>query len=318
MQRTGTGRARMAGRTTCLIGSAAALAIAVAGCGSSSSSSSATATAAPVKTTSKATAVVAHPRTIPGVASPKNAIPASTAGLKKLAVVPKGAGFSPHLAGLGKLPLTQAIQEVSGDLNHFWSSEFANSSVRWPQVQDVVVASSPVQTQCSDRPSVAPTDPMYLCWGQNLPYTFYWPVTFMQQRIATDAGGVNLAFTIAEMWSFLIQNLVGTSQQLANGQMTKGQWAQQTLCLTGIYVRSLNDRKLFEQGDQKAFDSFMSALVNVNGITAPDVSPQQLQQAFVAGFNSGSPGTCVQGGSGTPTTTTTTPTPSPGLPGTTT
>jgi hypothetical protein len=162
---------------------------------------------------------------------------------------------------------------------------------------------------------------MFLCFGPNLPYTFYWPLTHIQQRIDTDPGGVNLAFNMAEMWSFLVQQVLGTSQQLANGQMTKGQWADQTLCLTGIYVRSLSDRKLFEQGDQQAVQSFESALATVNGITAPDVSQQSLEQAFVTGFNSGSPGTCgVQGGGTptTPTTTTPTPNPSPGTPGTTT
>jgi hypothetical protein len=281
-----------------------AITLALAGCGSSSSSSSTSSTS-----TSSAHAVAAHPHAIPAVASPAGAVAPAKAGLRRLRRVAKGAGFAAHLAGLGKLPLTQAVQEVSGDLNKFWSSEFASSGVQWPAMQDVIVDSSPVQTQCSSgRATVAPTEPWYLCDGSS-GGTFYWTIPWMQQNVATDAGGVNLAFSMAEMWAFHIQNLFGFTAQLQSGSLPKGQWAQQSVCLTGIYVRSLSDRKLFEQGDQQTVQNFITSLSGVAGIGAPDVSSQQLQQAFSAGFNSGAPSTCGVsgngGGSGTATSTTT-------------
>ena len=204
------------------------LAIVLAGCGSSSHSSSSS------TTTSTTAAVIVHPKPIPAVASPSGAISPRAAGLAKLHRVSRG--VSAHLAGLGKLPLAQAIPEVSGDINHFWSQEFANSNVQWPQMQEVLVDQQSVQTQCSGRPTIAPTDPWYLCDGQQ-GGTFYWTVPWIQQNIATDQGGVNLAFNMAEMWSFHIQNLLGFTDQLQQGQMQKGQWAQQTMCLTGIYVK---------------------------------------------------------------------------------
>jgi predicted metalloprotease len=304
-----------------VLGSACALVVALAGCGSSSKKSSSTATTStPAKTTTTTTAATASPQPIAGaVASPTGAVAPSQASLAKLKAVAKGAAVKAHLAGLGKLPLSQAVQEASGDINHFWSQEFASSGIQWPQMQDAIVDSQPVQTQCtSGRATVAPTDPWYLCDGQS-GGTYYWTIPWMQRNIATDSGGVNLVFSMAEMWAFHIQNMFGFTDKLQQGQLSKGQWAQQTVCLTGIYARSLNDRKLFEQGDQQAVQSFLGALSNVNGITAPDVSAQQLQQVFVAGFNSGQPSTCGiaaggGGGGGSTTNTTTTPTPTPTSP----
>ena len=229
----------------------------------------------------------------------------SASSLHKLHRVAKGSGVSAHLAGLGRMPLTQAIQVVSGDVNHFWSSLFASSGVRWPAMQDVVVDSSPVQTQCSGRSTIAPADPWFLCDGQS-GGTFYWTVPWIQQNIATDQGGVNLAFGMAEMWSYHILNLAGATAQLSSGQLPKGKWAQQVMCLTGIYARSLNQRQLFEKGDNQAVQSFLGALSSVAGIGAPDVTQEQLTSAFAAGFNSGAIGTCglsTGGGNGSGTDT---------------
>jgi predicted metalloprotease len=316
------GRATAFVRRGSVAGAAAAVILALAACGSSSSTSSSTAAASSSSassTAASATAVKADPHPIPGVASPAGAVPAAKAGLSKLHRVKRATGASAHLAGLGKLSLTQAVQEVSGDLNSFWSQEFASSGVQWPPMQDVIVDSSAVQTQCSGRATVAPTDPWYLCDGSG-GGIFYWTIPWMQQNIDTDAGGVNLAFNMAEMWSFHILNLFGFTTQLQQGSEPKADWAEQAVCLTGVYVHSLSQRQLFEQGDQQTADNFVTSLSGVNGITSPDVTSQQLQQAFVAGFNSGAPGTCGVGsagnGSGTATTTTTTTTTTTASPGT--
>lgn len=291
--------------------------VAVTGCGGSSASSSSTASSSPSTTTSTAStaaAVKADPKPILAVASPAGAVPASKAKLTKLHVVKKAKNGA-HLAGLGKLSLTQATEEVSGDLNSFWSQEFASSGVQWPQMQQVIVDSSPVQTQCSARATVAPTDPWYLCDGSASGGTFFWTIPWMQQNIATDAGGVNLAFNMAEMWSFHILNLFGFTTQMQQGAEPKAAWAEQAVCLTGVYVHSLSQRQLFEQGDQQTADNFITSLSAVAGITSPDVTSQQLQQTFVAGYNSGAPSTCQVGGGGGgggTSTTSTAPAPSPG------
>jgi predicted metalloprotease len=267
---------------------AAAVAVALAGCGSSSSTSSSTSAASTGSSTKQA--AVAKPRPIPAVASPSGALEPKAAGLSKLGPVSRNRAA--HLAGLGKVPLTQAIQEVSGDLNHFWSQVFASAKVRWPPMQDVVVDSQPVQTGCSSRPTIAPTDPWFLCDGSQ-GGTFFWTLPWIQQNIATDQGGVNLAFNMAEMWSFHLQNLFGYTGAMEQGRIPRGAWAEQTMCLTGIYVKALNDRRLFESGDKQTVEAFVRTLSNVNGISAPDVSPGQLQRAFVAGFDSGAPNTCT-------------------------
>lgn len=299
------------------------VALAIAGCGSSSSSSSSS-TPTSTSTTSPAATPKATP--IAGVASPANAAKPAADTLKKLKPVPKAAGFSPHLGGLGKQPLPQQIQTVSGDINHFWSQEFASSGVQWPPAQDVLVQASPVQDQCNGQTTtINPTDNWALCDTQS-GVTYYWTVPWMQQHIATDTGGVMLAFSMAEVWSLHIQNLIGSSGALQQGSMTKANYAQQTMCLTGIYAHSLAQRNLFEQGDANAEQAFLNAATaTFSGITAPDVTPQQLMQALLAGYQSGQPSTCGVGGGTQPTTTTTTTTPLPtttttssGIPGTTT
>ena len=278
----------------------------LAGCGSSSSSSSSASTSSSSSsstassTSSAAAAVKANPKPIPGVKSPAGAVALSKSSVHKLAKVPRGSGASAHLAGLDNAPVTQQIQTLSGDINHFWSSLFAKGGVQWPPMQDVVVASQAVQTQCSGRATVAPTDPWFLCDGSG-GGTFYWTVPWIQQNIATDQGGVSLAFNMAEMYGFHVLNLAGATAQLSSGQLPKGQWAQQAMCLTGLYVRTIRDRQLFEKGDQQAVQSFLSGLSSVSGIGAPDVSAPQLQQAFLAGFKSGDVSTCGLsfGGGGT-------------------
>jgi hypothetical protein len=273
-------------RTSGLLATGIAV-IALTGCGSSSSSSS---------HTSSTSAATPHPRTIPSASAATAGAKPDAGTLAKLRTVAKGGHLTAHLGGLGKLSLTQATQVVSGDINKFWSQEFASSGVQWPPMQDVIVDTSAVSTQCS-RSTVAPTDSWYLC-DSTSGGTFYWTIPWMQQNIATDQGGVNLAFSMAELWSFHILNLVGATDQLQSGKLSSGAWAQGAACLTGIYARSLSDRKLFEQGDQQTVQAFVQALSSIGGIGSPDVSGQQLQQAFVAGFNSGQPSGCGIGSGG--------------------
>lgn len=286
--------------------------LAVAGCGSSSSSSTVTSSSStPASSTSSSqSAAAAQLKPIAAVAGRPGAAKAGPGTLTKLHRVAKGTGPQAHLGGLGKLQLTQAVQVVSSDLNKFWSGQFASANIQWPPMQDAIVSSSPVSTQCQ-RSTVAPSDPWYLCDAPN-GGTFYWTIPWMQQNIATDQGGVNLAFDMAELWSFHILNLVGATSQLQSGSLPKAQWAQAAVCVTGIYVRSLSDRKLFEQGDQQTVTQFIQALSSVGGIGSPDVSSAQLQQAFTTGFKSGQPSGCGigsgtgGGGSGTASTSTAT------------
>jgi predicted metalloprotease len=277
----------------------------LAGCGSSSSSSSSRSSSS---TSSTATAATAHLIVIHGTPSPAGAVKASPAALTKLIHVSKGSGIAPHIQGLSNLPLQQQVSTLDGDINAFWSKVFAQSNVQWPQAEEAFVTSQPVQTQCSSNPTIGPNDPWYLCDP-----VFYYPLPWMQQNIAPK-GDVFLAFSVAIFWSFHVQNVLGFTQALQQGQLSKAQWANQTLCLTGLYIRTIDQRNLFEQGDTQAANQFLASLQGVNGITAPDVSNQSLTQAFVAGYNSGDPATCgisSGGGGGGATTPTTTPTPTP-------
>jgi predicted metalloprotease len=224
-------------------------------------------------------------------------VSAKKAGLQKLVVVHKPA-VTAHIVGLDNAPITTQIPLVSTDLNKFWSTEFANSGVSWPAVQDVLVSNTPAQSQACGI-TVNPTDPMQLCYDGTTA-TFYWTVPWMQQNIDTDPGGVNLSMGMSAAYSNAVLDLLGYFDQLKAGQITEAQWEQQNLCLTGIYARSLAARNLFEKADVPALQSFYNSLSgDSQGATA-----QQMQSAFAAGFNSGSPATCLPQNTTTTSTTT--------------
>jgi len=247
-------------------------------CGSSSSTT---------RTTTHAQAT----HTLAATGASTDALKPTRADFKRLVRVHRGSGLSAHIVGLDNAPLPQAIQTLSTDLNQFWSGEFARSGVSWPPVKDLLVQSAAVQTGCAGRPSVGPSDPWYLCDAAN-GATFYWTLPWIQQNIATDPGNANLAINMAELWSFHIQNLFGFTKRLQQSKLSKGAWAEQAVCLTGVYVASLNNRQLLEQADVQTVGSFVDALSSVDGIGSPDVNPVQLRQAFSAGFSGGQPGAC--------------------------
>jgi predicted metalloprotease len=120
----------------------------------------------------------------------------------------------------------------------------------------------------------------------------------MQRNFDTDTGRVNLAFDMAQLWSLYLQNLAGYTRNLQSGNMSKAQYAEQNLCVTGVYARSLASRQLLEKGDTQTVNSWVNGLQsNINGITSADVSSAQLQKGFITGFNSGDLGSCASGGS---------------------
>jgi predicted metalloprotease len=292
------------------LASVAALALGglIAGCGSSSSSSSTTSTASSTTTTTSAAA--AHLVVIRGVASPPGATKATTAALRQLKPVPKASGIAPRISGLSTLPLQQQLSTLDGDLNSFWGGVFAKSNIQWPQAQEAFVSSSPVQTPCTNKPTIAPTDPWFLCQS-----TFYWTLPWIQQNVSPK-GDVVLAFNVGLFWSFHVQDVLGFTQALQQGQVSKAQYATQTLCLTGVWVRTIGQRNLFEQGDTQALQGILDTLQGVDGIGPPDVTQQSLASAFASGYNNGAPGQCAgsSSGGGTSTTTTSTSTPTSSTP----
>jgi hypothetical protein len=294
-------RLRGARRATFLIAASALVAV-LAGCGSSSSSSSSSTSSATTSATSAASsssAAAPVTKTVPGTPAPSGAVTPKQAGLAKLAAVALPHQTA-HIVGLDNAPITTAIPLVSTDLNKFWSTEFANSGVQWPTVQDVLVSNAPVQSQACSV-TVNPTDEMQLCYDGTTA-TFYWTVPWMQQNLDTDPGGVNLSLGMSAAYSNAVLDLTGYYDQLKAGQITEAQWEQQNLCLTGIYARSLDERSLLEKADIPTLQNFYNALSgDSQGATA-----QQMQSAFAAGFNSGSPATCLPQTTSTTSTSATT------------
>jgi predicted metalloprotease len=289
---------------------AACVTLALAGCGSSSSSSStASASSTSPSTSAAAAAGTAHSITIKGLKT-TGSKPAANATLTALPKAQKG--LTAQIQGVAGQPLSQQITTIDGDINNFWGQLFNKAGLQWPSMKQSLVSSGTVSApDCQNDTTISATDPWRLC-DSSSGGTFYFPLTWVGQNVATDQGGVNLLLGMAELWSNHVENLLGVTQAAQSGKIPPAGYAEINVCLSGVYAYSVNDRKLFQAGDQQTFQSwFQQMSPEFTDVSSQDVSTQQLQQAFEAGFKSGNPGTCLPsnggGGGGTTSQTGTSP-----------
>lgn len=278
-------------RARALASGALMLSVVIAGCGSSSSSSSKSTSPTASTATTAAKAGPAQLKTIKGVAAPAGAAKATPKALKKLPKVVQHTGPAAHIKGLSNQPLANQVSALDANLNGFWGQAFAKAKLQWPQTQEALIQSSPVQTGCSSRPMLAPTDPPLLCNN-----TFFWPIPWLQQNVDPQ-GAVALAFTASILWALHADDVLGNTQLLQQGKTSKADYGNQVLCFTGLWARTLSQQNLFEPGDAQAAARFFSSLQGVDNITAPDVTPQSLTAAFFKGFKSGTWNSCAIGAS---------------------
>jgi predicted metalloprotease len=292
--RSGDARTRHAGithRRLIVVGAACAT-LALAGCGSSGGQITTTFTT----TGSKAAAALGRGTPITGFKATGSKLPA-TATLAALPAAQKG--VITQIQGVAGQPLSQQITTIDGDINSFWGGLFNKAKLQWPAMRQSLISTGTASApNCQGDTTIAATDPWRLC---DTPSggTFYFPLPWVAQNVATDQSGVNLLLGMAEMWSNHVENLLGVTQAAQNGQIQPADYAEINVCLAGVYAYSVNDRQLFQTGDQQTFQNWYQRMSpEFTDVSAKDVSTQQLQQAFAAGLKSGNPGTCLPSSGG--------------------
>jgi hypothetical protein len=270
-----------------VLGTGAACAtLALAGCGSGGQ-----VTTTYTTTGSQGAATLGRGIPIPGFTATGSKPPATAT----LAALPNAAkGVITQIQGVAGQPLGQQITVINSDLNSFWGGLFNKAGLQWPAMRQSFISSSAANAaNCHGDTTIAATDPWRLCdsaSGGN----FYFPLSWIARNVATDTSGVNLLLGMAELWSNHVENLLGVTQAAKNRQITPAEYAEINVCLAGVYGYSINGRQLFQTGDQETFKSWYERMSpEFADISSKDVSTQQLQQAFAAGLNSGSPSDCL-------------------------
>jgi predicted metalloprotease len=279
-------RARITHRRLLMTGAVCAT-LAVAGCGSSGGQIRTTFTT----TGSQGAAALGRGTPILGFHATGSKLPA-TATLAALPQAEKG--VLTQVQGVAGQPLNMAITVVNSDINGFWGELFNKAGLQWPAMRQSLISSgTATASDCQGDTTIAATDPWRLC-DSATGGTFYFPLPWVGQNVATDRSGVNLLLGTAELWSNHVENLLGVTQAVQNGKITPANYAEINVCLAGVYAYSVNGRQLLQAGDQQTFQNWYQRMSpEFTDVSAKDVSSQQLQTAFAAGLKSGSPSACL-------------------------
>jgi predicted metalloprotease len=254
----------------------------LAGCGDDNNGDDPVASTGTSATTTQAAA--AQPKAI-GAAVPGSK--GTTADLAKLPAAPEPSEVKTKIKGVSDKSTAQALDILDQDLFNFWGAMFTQAKLEWPAMKTLTVTKKPAATDCKTQ--VGPDDPPALCGD-----TFYWGITWFEQNIA-PLGDAAVGIEVSIFWSLHVQDLLGFTKALSDGKMSKADYGNQTLCLSGLWAHSVNERKFFEKGDAEEVIAQIQNISSIDSIKAPDITPESLGNAFAAGLDSGSPRTCIGG-----------------------
>jgi predicted metalloprotease len=199
------------------------------------------------------------------------------------------------------------LTAVTKDVDGYWTKVFQDAGLPEPRVSyDWIPAGETAQSVCGDENGQLGDSAAAYCSGDDTIY--------ISQKFATDIydgaldqalpgssqgfgrtyGDFAVAYIVAHEYGHEIQDELGLFQRYGQ-QLPTMAFELQADCYAGNWAKSAYDEKRLDDGDvQEALDAALA----VGDFDASDPghhgTPEQREQAWYAGFESGDPSTCNQ------------------------
>jgi hypothetical protein len=242
----------------------------LAGCGDKKKTASTTTTTTPAAKVQSAQ--VPSTPDAPGATK----TPKGKAALSALPAVRRAQGAKPRISGLEGQPTPQVLIAVTKDVGAFWQQAFNGGKFKFqPATTNVIDAGGGVNSPCGPVQG-ATASPGYCGKDSaiNLPVPWF-------DKNATPLGNFAVAYPVAFLWGFHIQNQLGLT-----GKVTGKARILLSDCLAGIWTASVFQRKALQPGDLQAGAKLIAKISGSQAEISAHVA------AFNKGFNGGSAGKC--------------------------
>ena|ERR1700742_2805784 len=205
----------------------------------------------------------------------------------------------------GNQSMEEFLTDVTKDVDAYWTKQFKASGLDEPRVSyDWIPAGQSAQSVCGGDGGTLGDDAAAYCPGDD---TIYISEQFasgvfdgsLDQALPDSAqgfgevrGDMAVAYIVAHEYGHQVQNELGLYEKYGN-QLPTMNFELQADCFAGNWARSAADENRLEQGDvQEA----LNAALAVGDFNADNPghhgTPEQRQEAWSTGFQSGDPSAC--------------------------
>jgi predicted metalloprotease len=201
--------------------------------------------------------------------------------------------------------MAQFLTAVTKDVGAYWTKTFAAADLPAPSVDTKwIPAGQTVASACGDEDGRLGDDAAAYCPGDDTIY--------ISEKFATDiydgaldqslpgssqgyggtVGDFSVAYIVAHEFGHEIQDELGLFQQAGESVPTMG-FELQADCYAGNWAKSANDEGRLEDGDvQEALDAALAVGDFDTGNPGHHGTPEQREEAWNTGFQSGEPSSC--------------------------
>ena len=203
--------------------------------------------------------------------------------------------------------MDQLLTAVTKDVDAYWSKTFKDSGLPEPKVgYDWIPAGQTAASACGDDSGTLGDAAAAYCPGDDTIY--------ISQKFATDiysgaldhalpgssqgygrtVGDFSVAYIVAHEYGHQIQDELGLFENYGQ-QVPTMAFELQADCYAGTWAKSANEENRLEDGDvQEALDAALAVGDFNTGAPGHHGTPEQREQAWNRGFESGDPSSCSQ------------------------